>query len=63
MCGFQIEIKKELVYTAVEPRSFADCLSKPETKFSAIDCPNCGCQIMLAIRAPKVEEETEDGSE
>lgn len=66
VCGYRVTPDKEAVYTAEEPRSFTECLSKPSPRFSAIDCPRCGCQIPLAIRAPRVnasEEPERDESE
>lgn len=32
-----------------------DALTKSPTRFNAMDCPRCGCQIQLAIRYPRVE--------
>lgn len=29
-------------------------LTKPPTRFNAMDCPRCGCQIMLAVRVDRV---------
>lgn len=60
---------------AEEPRSMADMLTKAPTRFSAVDCPVCGRQIALAIRAPRIDfpaiverrdadaEETEGGED
>lgn len=31
------------------------CLSAAPTRFSAVDCPICGCQIRLADRAPRID--------
>ena len=54
VCGYRFTPKKEEVYTAEEPRSMAGCLTKAPTRFSATDCPRCGCQIPLAVRVPRV---------
>ncbi len=54
VCGYRFTPTKEAVYTAEEPRSMTECFSKAPTRFSAIDCPRCGCQIALAIRVPRV---------
>lgn len=54
VCGYRFTPKKEEVYTEEEPRSMAECLTKPPVRFSAIDCPRCGCQIAIAIRVPRV---------
>lgn len=55
VCGYRFTPTKEEIYTAEEPRSMAECLSKPITRFSAINCPRCGCQITLAIRFPRID--------
>ena len=75
VCGYRITPKKEEIYVAEEPRAFVDALTKPPTRFNAMDCPRCGCQIMLAVRAPRIDlpaiteqhnadaEETEGGED
>lgn len=55
VCGYRITPKKEEIYVAEEPRAFVDALTKPPTRFNAMDCPRCGCQIMLAVRAPRTD--------
>lgn len=55
VCGYRFTPERENTYTAEEPRSMAECLTKPPMRFSAIDCPRCGCQIALAIRAPRID--------
>ena len=55
VCGYRFTPERENIYTAEEPRSMADMLTKPPTRFSAVDCPICGCQIALAIRVPRVD--------
>jgi len=66
VCGYRVAPDKEKVYVAEEPRAFMETLTKPPLRFDAIDCPRCGCQIMLTIRADRVniaatteEEESE----
>ena len=54
VCGYRFAPKKEEVYTAEEPRTMLETLTTAPTRFSAIDCPRCGCQIMLTIRAARV---------
>lgn len=75
ICGYRFTPERENIYTAEEPRSVADMLTKAPTRFSAVDCPVCGCQIALAIRAPRIDlpaiteqhdadaEETEGGED
>lgn len=55
VCGYRVTPAKEEIYIAEEPRGFTECLTKPPTRFNAIDCPRCGCQIALAIRVPRVD--------
>lgn len=54
VCGYRFTPKKEEIYTAEEPRAFVEALTTPPTRFSATDCPRCGCQIPLAVRVPRV---------
>ena len=55
VCGYRFKPKKEEVYTAEYPRYVADMLTIAPTRFSAVDCPVCGCQIALAFRAPRID--------
>ena len=55
VCGYRVTPTKEEIYVAEEPRGFMDALTKPPMRFSAMDCPRCGCQIPLAIRVPRVD--------
>lgn len=55
VCGHRFTPKREKIYTAEEPRSAAEMLTKAPTRFSAVDCPICGCQIRLADRAPRID--------
>lgn len=55
VCGYRVTPTKEEIYIAEEPRGFTECLTEPPTRFNAIDCPRCGCQIALAIRVPRVD--------
>jgi len=59
VCGNRFQLEKEMVYTAEEQRSAIDRLSVPPIHFSAVDCPRCSCQIVLAIRCPRVRGEDE----
>jgi len=54
VCGYRFTPDKEAIYTAEEPRAFVETLTKSPLRFDAIDCPRCGCQIMLKIRADRV---------
>ena len=55
VCGYRFKPERENVYTAEYPRYVADMLTIAPTHFSAVDCPVCGCQITLAIRAPRID--------
>lgn len=55
VCGYRAKPTKEAIYIAEEPRGFMEALTKPTTRFNAMDCPHCGCQIPLAIRVPRVD--------
>lgn len=55
VCGYRVTPTKEEIYVAEERRGFMDALTKPPMRFSAMDCPRCGCQIALAVRFPRVD--------
>lgn len=55
VCGYRFIPTKENIYTAEEPRTMLETISKAPTRFSAVDCPRCGCQIPLAIRVPRID--------
>ena len=55
VCGYRFKPERENVYTAEEPRSVVNMLTKAPMRFSAVDCPVCGCQIALAFRAPRID--------
>lgn len=66
VCGYRITPKKEEIYVAEERHAFVDALTKPNIRFNAMDCPRCGCQIMLAVRADRInipEQNSADESE
>lgn len=55
VCGYRFTPERENIYTAEEPRSALEMLTAAPTRFSAVDCPICGCQIRLADRAPRID--------
>lgn len=57
ICGCRFEVRKEDKDLATEQFSLSDTLVKPKRVYEVIDCPSCGCQLMLNIRMPKVEDE------
>lgn len=67
VCGYRFTPERENIYTAEEPRSALEMLTAAPTRFSAVDCPICGCQIRLADRAPRIDlpaitEQHDDGN-
>lgn len=69
VCGYRFTPERENIYTAEEPRSALEMLTAAPVRFSAVDCPICGCQIRLAERAPRIdlpaitEQDVESGRE
>ena len=55
VCGYRFKPERENVYTAEAPRSALEMLTAAPVRFSAVDCPACGCQIRLADRAPRID--------
>ena len=55
VCGYRFTPEREALYTAEEPRSALEMLTAAPVRFSAVDCPSCGCQIRLADRAPRID--------
>lgn len=55
VCGYRFTPERENIYTAEELRSVLEMLVVAPVRFSAVDCPICGCQIRLADRAPRVD--------
>ena len=55
VCGYRFTPERENIYTAEEPCSALEMLTAAPTRFSAVDCPICGCQIRLADRAPRID--------
>lgn len=55
VCGYRFTLERANIYTAEEPRSALEMLAVAPTRFSAVDCPICGCQIRLADRAPRID--------
>ena len=52
VCGYRFTPERENIYTAEEPRSVTDMLTKAPTRFSAVDCPVCSTlQIVEAVHS------------
>ena len=56
VCGKRFMPDKESVYLASEGISVVDVFTKVKRVYDATDCPRCGCQQLLNIRVPKIEE-------
>ena len=55
VCNHSFELIKEMVYevqTEVAPMGLI--LSRKNNVYDAVDCPECGCQMVLKDRMPKV---------
>ena len=54
-CGEEFRPHKEARYTAMKSEGFFG----PLLYFDAIDCPHCGCQMILGERMQEVSNESE----
>lgn len=59
ICGSGTIPQKPMIYIAEEPRGVMDTLTQPPKRFDAMDCPCCGCQIILKRRYPRADGEPE----
>lgn len=59
ICGRGTIPQKPMIYIAEEPRGVMDTLTQPPKRFDAMDCPCCGCQIILKRRYPRADGEPE----
>ncbi len=56
VCGHRFAPTKEAIYSAKEPQSMAEALTKSATVYEMVDCPACGCQNAISIRYPRIED-------
>lgn len=64
VCGHKFPIEKKSVYQVQDQPSFSDLLTgKTPVIFNAIDCPECGCQMVLKGRIPAVVAQPEAEAE
>lgn len=63
VCGCRLIPTKEAVYQTRSRLSLIAPLTGEPSVFDTIDCPRCGCQILLKIRGPKYIEDSEDEGE
>ena len=54
VCGMRLKPTKETAYQVVESLSVAQVLTNTAKTFDAMDCPRCGCQLVLKVRMPKM---------
>ena len=63
VCGAKLNIKKELVYTVCEDKSVLQAMTEKPYCFDVMDCPQCGCQQLLASRMPRLDFIVEERKE
>ena len=56
VCGSQFVPKRDQIYQAQERLGITQSLSQASKIFDVIDCPTCGCQVILSVRMPRVKE-------
>lgn len=61
VCGERFRPTKDKIYIAQEPQSLSDAMQGKLIRYSAMDCPQCGCQMTLAIR--RREKTSENGGD
>ena len=57
VCGNKIKPVIGNTYLVREPLAPTQALTQAPKVFEAVDCPNCGHQILLAIRLPRIEKD------
>ena len=60
VCGAKLTVRKENVYTVCERKTVIEAMTEKPTTFDVMDCPQCGCQQLLASRMPRLEFEVVD---
>ena len=63
VCGAKLTVRKESVYTVTEQKTLIDSMTKSPTTFDVMDCPQCGCQQLLASRLPRLDFIVEERKE
>lgn len=56
VCGKRFMPDKESTYLVCNPVTALSALCNTPNVHDAVDCPRCGCQQLLKIRVPKIEE-------
>ena len=60
VCGERFEPDRERTYQVQEVLTGLAALSGSTKIHDAIDCPRCGCQTILNIRLPVLEERSRE---
>jgi Zn finger protein HypA/HybF involved in hydrogenase expression len=55
VCGAKLTVRKESVYTVCERKTVIEAMTEKPTTFDVMDCPQCGCQQLLASRMPRFD--------
>ena len=53
VCGARFKVTADMVYTVQEKHGFVQALSGGVGYHDAIDCPKCGCQMILNARVER----------
>ena len=53
VCGKRFTLSKEHVYQVSEPQPVTKMLVDAVKVYDVMDCPQCGCQMLLKVRMPK----------
>lgn len=57
VCGKRFSPDSKRLYQVTEAFSVSSLVTKPlNVVYDAMDCPRCGCQMVLNERKPKVAE-------
>lgn len=61
VCKYRFSLNKAMVKKVSDSLSLVESIKGQRRKiYSAVDCPNCGCQIILCPRLEEVKEEVKD---
>jgi hypothetical protein len=55
ICKHRFSLSKEMLYVAQEIACGVNIFTPATKMFDAVDCPKCGCQLLLNIREPAVD--------
>ena len=63
ICGKRFALVKDRMYMVIEKPSLDRLFSKSQMVWDAIDCPRCGCQVLVGNRLPPFAPNRADGDE